>query len=647
MNTYGMSEEAWGNLVREEQNASIGFTGSGSIEQERIAALKALRGDADVSHLEGRSKVNDTSIAEAVESIMPDLMEIFTGGEDVAAFDPVGPEDEGKAEQETMATVHMFMERNRGFENIFDYCQDALRLKTGIFKVQWEKDEDTSKREIQGVEAAVADEIAAMGFDVEYDEERGVAVLTETKDSSYVKVTVVPPEDFGVAADTVEICDTSYCVERMRGRMQDWEDEGFDRAKLLRCTNDLTHNEGVEQARDTVENSEEFRSGNGGGLRQVIVHAHYVRYNPDGEGLRYFQVMTSADCEIVLSVEEVDVIPFAAGTPYRNAHRFFGDSLYDKLIETQKIKTSLTRLMLDTGYFAVGGRYEVDVNRLTKWTMTDLAKNAPGSGVRTQGSALKPLQAGQLPYDVMGALEYASVMGEQKSGVVRNAQGLNPDTLHDTAKGMNILYNAAQKRTRLIARVLAQGIKDSYLLTHRIMRTNGRTYTLKIAEGQYEQIEPSEWEFRKDATLKIGVGSGGRQEKLFGLQQVLNFQKQAVEMQGGANGPLVAMENIHNAFEDFVKASGLSGGRYFSDPQRMPPQPEKPDPKLIEAQAKQSLEAQKAQGKMALEREKLEHDKEVDFARIQTEREIALIKAGLQAQQGQVTQNIPGGDLSD
>ncbi len=46
---------------------------------------------------------------------------------------------------------------------------------------------------------------------------------------------------------------------------------------------------------------------------------------------------------------------------------------------------------------------------------------------------------------------------------MRNAQGLNPDTLHDTATGAIALMTAAQKRLRLIARCLAEGLRDMYL----------------------------------------------------------------------------------------------------------------------------------------------------------------------------------------
>jgi hypothetical protein len=68
-------------------------------------------------------------------------------------------------------------------------------------------------------------------------------------------------------------------------------------------------------------------------------------------------------------------------------------------------------------------------------------------------------------------MEHVSAMAEGRSGIVRNAQGLNPDTLHDTAKGAMALIQAAQKRVRMIARVFAETlVKDLVVGIHLMLR---------------------------------------------------------------------------------------------------------------------------------------------------------------------------------
>jgi hypothetical protein len=61
-------------------------------------------------------------------------------------------------------------------------------------------------------------------------------------------------------------------------------------------------------------------------------------------------------------------------------------------------------------------------------------RNAPGVPIRSKtGEAIKPVIAAPLNVDMLASLEYASTMARAAPGIVRNAQGLNPDTLHDTA----------------------------------------------------------------------------------------------------------------------------------------------------------------------------------------------------------------------
>ena len=88
---------------------------------------------------------------------------------------------------------------------------------------------------------------------------------------------------------------------------------------------------------------------------------------------------------------------------------------------------------------------------------------------------------------MFGALEHMSTVAEIRSGVVRNAQGLSPDTLHETKGGMQLMVAAAQKRVRMIARVFAEtGVKDLFLLIHavtRTMPTPGAKVRLEIRHG--------------------------------------------------------------------------------------------------------------------------------------------------------------------
>ena len=50
-----------------------------------------------------------------IEGLLPQLMDIFAGSDEVVVFEPVGPEDEDAAAQETDYGNHVFMQQNAGF----------------------------------------------------------------------------------------------------------------------------------------------------------------------------------------------------------------------------------------------------------------------------------------------------------------------------------------------------------------------------------------------------------------------------------------------------------------------------------------------------------------------------------------------------
>ena len=72
-------------------------------------------------------------------------MDIFAGSDEVVRFEPVGPEDEAAAQQETDYVNHVFMQQNPGFMVLYSFIKDALLSKVGIVKVWWEEREEEER----------------------------------------------------------------------------------------------------------------------------------------------------------------------------------------------------------------------------------------------------------------------------------------------------------------------------------------------------------------------------------------------------------------------------------------------------------------------------------------------------------------------
>jgi hypothetical protein len=259
--------------------------------------------------------------------------------------------------------------------------------------------------------------------------------------------------------------------------------------------------------------------------------------------------------------------------------------------------------------------------------------------VRGKGdNAIVPLTSGGLSFDTLSAIEHFSTMGEKRTGIVRNAQGLNPDTLHDTARGALALMSESQKRVRLIASILAHtGIKDIFLILHKLLRQNATQAATVRLRGKWVDVDPSSWGNRSDMVIEIGTGSAGKEAEQMRMQAGLVTMESIIDRQGGLNGPLVTLDNIHAYLKRYFE-KGLdfkSADPFLTDPaeQEGQPQEPKPDPAMLEAQAKLQMAQQEAQAKQELAQQQAMADVQLAQVRaqadIETARAIAQEKSAL------------------
>lgn len=621
-------------IVGEERKRSIGF-GEGDNGELRDAREKALlyhRGQVkDVPALAGRSSAVSTDVAEAVETVLPDLLEIFVGGDDVATFRPVGQQDEEQAREESDYVKHVIFSENEGVLIFHTAIKDALLCRTGLFYWYWEEDEDdeTVAEGVPAELAQIAQQMASMqGQELDGEEqEDGTTSFTRKRKKGKVCVKAIPPEDFSVGADTVNLPDATYCVMRARPRVQDLIARGVD-PEVARGLKSYTQpDQQMAEARDR-SGEETLNHGDAtGDLRQVEVRCHYIRLLSDDNELTIWKVETDSEETVLISKEEADQIPFGAITPYINSHRFYGESVADKLMEIQRIKTTLWRMHLDSGYFALNQRNEVDMAKANEFTISDLLRNEPNMPVRVKvGGAITPLTGGGLTFDTITSLEYASTVGEARSGIVRNAQGLNPDTLHETAKGAIALMTAAQKRVRLMARQMSEtGIKDLYLGVHALLRSGyGSPEAKDMAKPHvklgkdWKDVSPGDWDERQVVDVQVGVGSAGREHDMMALMQIMEVQEKMLL----AGLPTVNPENIYNSAKRFAQVSNLKGpDGFFTDPKDVPPQPPKPDPEMAKVEGQMAIEQAKLQAKTQTDAQSAQMDMQLQSAKHQAELE--------------------------
>ena len=696
-------------MLAAERMDALSAMRASKLSAERTDAMDYYLGDMakDMPAQDGRSRAVSTDVADTIEGLMPSLMEIFAGSDEVVRFEPVGPEDVAAAEQETDYVNHVFMQRNPGFLVLYSFIKDALLSKVGVVKVWWEEREEQEREtyldqtddafallaanpEIEIVEHSARPDpafAAAMGVPDEARsaddpgalvpaEEPGppvpakagivpgagvwngpdsaagtlaatdeslppvpmlhdVTVLT-TRRTACARVEGVPPEEFGISGNARSLRDCGYCFHEVIRREEDLIADGFDpdQVRGLPSYTGLTNPE--ELARDTVD---EHASGGGDdGLndvnRMILVTEHYVRMDYAGNGKpALYRVTTGSEQGDILTrdgepdITPQDVIPFAAMTPVIVTHRFFGRSIADLVMDIQRIKTALLRSILDNAYLAVNPRVEVSEAHATETTLDDLLVSRPGGIVRTrQPGGINWQTVPAIASEIFPVLQYADATREWRTGVNRQQQGLDANALQSqTATAAVQVYNAAQARMKLIARIFAEtGIRDLFSLLHATIRKHGGEPGTVRLRNQWVTVDPRDWKERNDMTINVGLGTGGKSERLAQLMALINLQKEALAA-GKTN--LVSDRNLYNAAREFARISEFKNyGDFFTDPGAQQPPPPPPDPKLLQIQAQAQLERQQAQSQAAVHQQRAQSDAALAQQRFELDRQMALLQ---------------------
>ena len=82
-----------------------------------------------------------TDVSDTIESILPNLLRVFTASDKVVKCEPVTAEDVPLAEQATAYLNHVFYKDNDGFQLLYNFFKDALIEKNGFLKIYWDESE--------------------------------------------------------------------------------------------------------------------------------------------------------------------------------------------------------------------------------------------------------------------------------------------------------------------------------------------------------------------------------------------------------------------------------------------------------------------------------------------------------------------------
>ncbi len=149
-----MTEDELIAITSNEIRNSTGYR-TGKLSEARRKNLQYYLGravgDLAPPEIEGRSSFVDSSVADTVNGLMPSLLKVFAGGDNIVEFAPQKQADEDVASQVTDYVNYVFYRQNPGFQILRTWFTDALLQKNGILKVLWSEDSTETREEYNGL----------------------------------------------------------------------------------------------------------------------------------------------------------------------------------------------------------------------------------------------------------------------------------------------------------------------------------------------------------------------------------------------------------------------------------------------------------------------------------------------------------------
>lgn len=619
-----MTEKELLNFLDEESRNAREFN-LDDVASDRRKAQKAYLREPYGNEEEGRSAVVASDVFDAVEGMLPDLIEVFTSSDKAVVFEPVGPEDEESAEQVTNACNYVFYKQNNGFLILYTALKDALLLKTGAVKWFWEEKETPTFSTYRGV---TDDQIAQHMLtnpdtkileqeEVEPDEHmqaqamaQGIALpvaynvkAKTVQKRGIVRICALPPEELRVSArhDSILLDECQYVAHVTEKTFSDILAMGYDVdeddvRKAGEDDQDYNTDSQFSTARQLSDDNTADDSQTRGWLRD-----EYVLVDFDGDGIAERRRIVRLG-DLILENTEVSHVPIAAWTPYIKTHQFNGMSVADLVEEFQRMHTSILRNQLDN--LALANNQETvvltDAQGNPQANIDDLLNRRPGGIIRAKSiGAVQPYQQNWQGIVAMPMLEQLQSEKENRTGWTRYSQGLDGDSLNKTATGAQMIMNASQKRMKLMARIAAEClVAPMFKGIFKTLTDHNMEQVSYRLNGKFVQYDPQAWRDQYDMTINVGIGTGDVQQQQQFLMQIA--QSQAAVAGSPFAAKLLSPKEVFNVQARLAENAGFKNPtEFWQDPATVPDQPPAPNPVVELEKAKLQDGQQKTAAEMA------------------------------------------------
>ncbi len=539
--------------------------------------------------MEGRSSVVTSDVQDHVEQAMPTLTEIFLDNEDYWKFDPTDEMTDDAAEDATEAVNDVIYRQNRGWKVVHDALKASLMFKNGYIKVGWEEGENGKEVDLQW---QTGEQVVRLNadpdveiVDIEYAEEGFEDVdprETFLMDAHYdlrikrdmpgkVKLWGCPYEEILHPQNLVDFQDADCVIHRYLEDRSTLIEEGHDPETIYRLPayteldyqSDRVKRFQPEKQRGQIQTSDKA-------TQKVQIYECYLRADFDGDGVAEYGLVLAAGNGSAQEIlpdpdtgdEWVPVLehPFVDVASIALPYKHLGRCMSDLLIQTQRKKSSIQRIIQDNAYQINNGRDVIN----ERVSQADYLNNVPGMPIRCRGD--EPIQGAVVPLgnqvitpQMLALLESYDQEAEKRTGVTFSTQPYDAEAMKATFGGLNLMLGESQKRLLYTARIQAEGLANLPLKVLRLLIQYQRGPMAIKSGNAFKTVDPRPWSPDMGIQLNLNFAMGTAQQKSAMYDGVLREQEMIIErhQNGRMEGPIVTMDQYLNILHKSTKAKGL------------------------------------------------------------------------------------------
>lgn len=511
----------------------------GTVEPELIERQKLRRADKllykkKFPNLTEYSKFVSMDFNNTVEWIKPSLVEVFIGTESPVTIAGANIQNDDTATKMQQLVEYQLTRKNSYTSMVHDVIDDALSVNIGVCKAWWKREEKRDRYkmmfDVADMQTAMMLTQASMSGEIEIQSIKPLIDATDLYEVQFDRVQVtanypvveyVPPSELRYTPEGSNLQECKFVAHRkivkgdyLKRKEQEGIYQNVDEA--LEHTGDANYTDDDIYHNETLNKGKMKTDDGDDASKDVELYECYVDVDYNNDGIyEHLIVHCVGDTALSIQTNEFNIAPFFSIPGIRDSRKIFSDrSLAEEIEGLQDIKTALVKQLIINVAKTNDQQKFIDYQKIVD-------PDAMLSGdeyVACQGdpnaAIYMPPQAPVSPL-TMDLINYAETEIQNRSGSTKYNQGLDADSLNKTARGITAIMGAADKRIKLMARLIAENWTIPMV---RFIILLNKKYGEPIQTFRYKDTEVSinndDLDIDYDFVINVGNGAGTKEARI-------------------------------------------------------------------------------------------------------------------------------------